>query len=399
MSLELHQLDHARCLSLAGELLGGPARAVTLEWELENTLRRRLRLVERRGWDAGDVILQFNTERRGRSLMLGAELYELALGDSAKAHGGAPSIRIVYVNLPRYSAATDEVYQFWAVLAADYRRLYRFLRTTVRDDQRHAPPLMTDADRQRLWQNTIGFLKHDCRRLAEFGVAAKRGALLLGEPGNGKTMACRWLRSQCNRHGFAWRNVTAEQFEARRRDGEAEELFSLDRPGIVFFDDVDLAIRERNPQAQNSEASTFLGGLDGLDIHQGVVYMFTTNATTAQLDPAFLRPGRIDLVLEFKRPDATLRRRLMVEHWHADIIAAMDIDEAVKQTAGITFAELDEVKRLMVLHGLEAGRWDWQRAWNEFQQGRGRVERPPIGFCVPLTTDVLANCHIPLASR
>ncbi len=263
----------------------------------------------------------------------------------------------------------------------DYRRLYGVLRRAVRRRQRHWPPLMVAEDQHRLWQNTIGFLKQTQHRLRELGVPAKRGVLLLGEPGNGKTMACRWLRGHCNRLGLGWRNVSAEEFESNRREGNAHELFVLHRPGIVIFDDVDMAIRQRQQSFESADASTFLRGLDGIDQHHGVVYIFTTNATVTQLDPAFLRPGRIDLVLEFKRPDAALRQRFIAEHWHADIVAVIDLDAVVAVTEGLSFAELDEIKRLMVLDYLETDEWNWDRAWAEFRHGRGEGERPPIGFC------------------
>jgi ATP-dependent 26S proteasome regulatory subunit len=204
--------------------------------------------------------------------------------------------------------------------------------------------------------------------------------LLLGEPGNGKTMACRWIRGHCNRLGLSWRSVSAEEFDSARREGKAHELFALYRPGIVIFDDVDMAVRNRANPLETGDASTFLSGLDGLDLQQGVVYIFTTNATIPQLDPAFLRPGRIDLTLEFKRPSATMRRRFVAEHWHSDIVGELDLETAVTQTDGLSFAELDEVKRLMVLDFLTTNEWSWDRAWAEFRRGRGKSERTPIGF-------------------
>jgi cell division protease FtsH len=371
MSLREHTIDHARCLELAAEMLGGPVRALQLDWELQSMLRRRLRLQERRALAGTSAMLMFRAQRPGHELIIGAEAYRVI---------GADGLRLVKLIAPRGCEEMDQAYEFWAVAERNYRRLYALLRRTVRKNQRQPPPLLPAADQRRLWQNSIGFLKQTQHRLREFGVAAKRGILLLGEPGNGKTMACRWLRGLCNRTGLSWQSVTAEQFDACRRNGKAHELFELECPGIVFFDDVDMAVRDRNSSANVGEASTFLSGLDGLDLHHGVVYIFTTNATIPQLDPAFLRPGRIDLSLEFKRPSATMRRRFIVEHWHSDIVGELDLESAVAQTDGLSFAELDEVKRLMVLDFLTTTEWGWSRAWAEFRRGRGQSERSPIGF-------------------
>ena len=73
--------------------------------------------------------------------------------------------------------------------------------------------------------------------LERFGVATRRGVLLLGDPGNGKTMACRWLFSQCCRSGLEWSNVTAAMYEDARAEREVPGLFRLDGPGIILFDD------------------------------------------------------------------------------------------------------------------------------------------------------------------
>jgi len=367
-----HQLDHARCAALAAEMLGAPIRAVVVDREMENVLRKRGKLEARRGVGCEYPTMQFQSGDRGHEMALGAELYRF--------DQPAPPMRVVRVIAPRICEANDNAYQFWAVAKADCRRLYGLLRRAVRRRQRHVAPLMREDDKRRLWANTIGFLMQTQHRLRDLGVPAKRGVLLLGEPGNGKTMACRWLRWHCNRRGLGWRNVTVAMFQASRRDGETNELFGLERPGIIFFDDVDMAIRQRSQWSDPADTSAFLGGLDGLDLHHGVVYIFTTNATVAQLDSAFLRPGRIDLVLEFRRPNAELRRQFIEENWHAEILVAIDVDHAVAQSEGLSFAELDEVKRLLVLWHLETKRWDWSCALAEFRRGRGESQRSAIGF-------------------
>jgi hypothetical protein len=379
MSQLSYQNDHANFLAMASELLGGPVRPIDLDWALELELTKSLRLELRRGLDGMPPMMEFDSSESGHDLLAGIERYRLPLEDEP--------IRLVRVVAPRHRNSPHVFYTFWAVPVDQYLRLYRFLRRAMRRQQAHAPPILREVDQQRLWDNTIGFLRHGCQRWNEFGVPAKRGVLLLGEPGNGKTMACRWLRAECNQFGLEWHNVSSEEYDQARNRGQAHELFELSRPGIVFLDDVDMAMRDREGDATTSDHSTFLGGLDGIDTHLGVVYLFTSNARLEQLDPAFRRPGRIDVIMQFPRPDSLLRRRLIDECWHAELRASLEIDQVVAATEGLSFAEMEEVKKLLVMHYFDTGRFNWPWAWNSYCAGRGNSVRRRIGFAAPLPTE------------
>jgi len=177
-----------------------------------------------------------------------------------------------------------------------------------------------------------------------------------------------------------WAVVTAEEFESERAEGTAHRLFRLRRPGILLFDDIDLGIQARN-EGHSGAQSTVLCGLDGLETCAGVVYLFTSNVRVEELDPAFRRPGRIDVIMHFPRPDATLRHQLIAEIWHPEIADAIDVARAVEDTEGLSFAELDEVKKLLVFGFLDTGNWEWGRAWESYRQGRTvPAERRSIGF-------------------
>ena len=86
-------------------------------------------------------------------------------------------------------------------------------------------------------------------------------------------------------------------------------------------------------------------------------------------DPAFKRPGRIDLVLQLDPPAADLRRRLL-DRWHPDIRAGIDLDGAVAATDGWSFAEIDEMKSLLILIYLDTGTWDWDAARAQWETNR-----------------------------
>jgi hypothetical protein len=376
MDIADHQRNHESCLARAAELLGTPVRALSLDWSAEQLLRQHLRLEVRRGLSAEYPLLTLTGGPRGLKLEYGLELYRVEID--------GPELLIAKAVAPQCGDWSPEYYDFWAVPSADYRRLYRFVRRIERRSLEATPPIMRDGDRRTLWDNSIGFLRHGQEALKKFGVAVKRGVVLLGEPGNGKTMAARWLLAHCHRHGLRWRSVTAEEYDSACKSSEVRELFQLDGPGIVLFDDLDEALRDRGQTDAGTRRTTFLTELDGLYPRAGTVCLFTSNSRWQDLDAAFRRPGRIDLVLQFPRPDAELRRRFVAERWHEEIIAALDIEAVVESTEGLSFAEIDEVKKLLVLGHLEVGRWDWDAAWNAFRQNHG-VGRPGprLGFAVP----------------
>src|SRR5262249_409196 len=136
----------------------------------------------------------------------------------------------------------------------------------------------------------------------------RRGVLLAGPPGNGKTSACRWLWELCHELRYEFRLVSPDVYRAARASCNPPEavkaLFAVSRRGIVFFDDMDIALRDRPLSPEADDQAVFLGAMDGIEVREGVVYMFTTNCPLDLIDPAFKRPGRIDLVLQFdpRRP-------------------------------------------------------------------------------------------------
>jgi len=384
MQIADHYRNHEECLRQAAEWLGVPVRAVDVMWGLEHLLKKHARREERRGFVSENPVLHFWMGPRGQGLAYGMERYRIDL----EGH----MVGLVKVVAPACGKGADALYEFWAVPVAHHRRLYRCLRRLERKRVEIIPPIMRDSDRERLCANTIGFLKLARETLQKFHVPQKRGVLLLGEPGNGKTMACRWLYALAGQRGLMWRDVGPEDYAAAREGGRLSELFELDGPGIILFDDLDIALRDREETGGSFDLTTFLTEMDGLHPRQEVVYLFTSNAKFANLDAAFRRPGRIDLVLHFPRPNGELRQKFIEQHWHADIVEQLDIAHVVRVTEGLSFAEMEEVKRLLVLNFLETERWDWNAAWTVFRTGRlsGKTDRR-IGFAAEQSRPLSAN--------
>ncbi len=371
--LATYQSELQTYLARASEMLGGSAVPVCLDWSVRTWMAERLKLEARRGLTHEPPILCFDRSRRGHELGGGMERYRW---DTDRG-----PIRLVRVEIPSPDSLVPD---FWAVRRDQVRALYRAIRQGLREAGDQPPPVVDETDLKRLFDNTVGFLRRGWSAMQRYGITPKRGVLLSGSPGNGKTMACRWLAGECRRRNLEWRAVTPEVYDEARSDRELGRLFRLASPGIVLFDDFDDALRDRRTHGESDRQTTFLSELDGVDQKSGVVYLFTTNADLDELDPAARRPGRIDVVIRFADPDGWLRRRLIVERWHEEIQAGIDVDRAVADTDGMSFAEMEEAKKLLVLRRLDTGTWDWDWVRREMAvRAAAPRSRRPIGFRAP----------------
>jgi hypothetical protein len=293
-------------------------------------------------------------------------------------------VRFARVRFIHHDSANCWGLDFAVVDRRDYRRLYRAALHCRRDDESPcSPPVLPQEQLDLLWKNSIGYLEGpNLERIKQYGGRAKRGVLLTGAPGNGKTMACRWIWEECRKRRWEYRLVTPDSYRAARAHDSIEALFGVERRGIVFFDDMDLALRDRDKVHETEDQAVFLSAMDGIAISEGVVFVFTTNCSLDLIDRAFKRPGRLDVVLNFKAPDAELRRRLL-ERWHPEVRAHLDEGEAVASTDGYSFAEIEELKNLLVMHFMDTGAWDWGWALKQFDINRQELSSRPqrhVGF-------------------
>ena len=385
MSLRRNQVAIARFLKAAERELGRACLPFDCDSDVEAALRKNSARPRVVGIEDAPALRGISSSVDGHWMKFGMQRYEVrAFNGNGSPSGDGLSrceISVVRMCCPDSCDSLNPVEDVWAVSAEDYRRLYRFLRRSVREETVSRAPLMRAEDRRRLFENTIGFLQKGREAFERFGVPLKRGVMLLGEPGNGKTMAARWLESEAYRHGLQWRTVMAEDFDQMSSRAKAHELFDLDEPGIVLFDDFDSGLRDRVDNGATRDHSTFLSNLDGVKLRSGIVYLFTSNLHPHELDPAARRPGRIDLFVEFPRPDANLRRQFFVDHWVDEARDKIPIEEAVRSTDGFSFAELDELKKLLVLRFLDTEVWDWAWVCQEFaRRNDANRDQPRIGF-------------------
>lgn len=180
----------------------------------------------------------------------------------------------------------------------------------------------------------------------------KRGILLHGKPGTGKTLTAMYLASEMKDRTVLL--ITG------RGQGLIESSCFFARwlePSMVVIEDVDLIAEERSQQKGCNTALLLelLNEMDGLADDLDVLFVLTTNRPEI-LEPALAaRPGRIDQAYEILLPDADCRRRLFELYSQGLSIDVEDIDVFIKRTAGASGAFISELMRKAALFAAPDG--------------------------------------------
>ncbi|KAL3692100.1 hypothetical protein R1sor_005751 [Riccia sorocarpa] len=156
----------------------------------------------------------------------------------------------------------------------------------------------------------------------DIGIKPPKGVILYGEPGTGKTLLAKAVANSTS--ATFLRVVGSELIQKYLGDGPklVRELFRVAdelSPSIVFIDEIDAVGTKRYDAHSGGEREIqrtmleLLNQLDGFDARGDVKVILATNRIES-LDPALLRPGRIDRKIEFPLPDIKTRRRIFQIH-------------------------------------------------------------------------------------
>jgi len=156
----------------------------------------------------------------------------------------------------------------------------------------------------------------------EIGIKPPKGVILYGVPGTGKTLLAKAVANQTS--ATFLRVVGSELIQKYLGDGPklVRELFRVAEemaPSIVFIDEIDAVGTKRYESTSGGEREIqrtmleLLNQLDGFDARGDVKVLMATNRIET-LDPALIRPGRIDRKIEFPLPDIKTKRKIFSIH-------------------------------------------------------------------------------------
>ncbi|GAB3697024.1 CDC48 family AAA ATPase [Halorubrum pallidum] len=188
------------------------------------------------------------------------------------------------------------------------------------------------------------------------------GVLLHGPPGTGKTLLARAIAGES---GVNFIQVAGPEL-LDRYVGESEkavrDLFDRARqaaPAIVFFDEIDAIAADRDgaggdgPGVGERVVSQLLTELDRASDNPNLVVLAATNRRNA-LDPALLRPGRLETHVEVPDPDRDARRKILSVHTrNKPLVDGVDLDALADETEGYSGAEIAALCREAALVAIE----------------------------------------------
>lgn len=210
----------------------------------------------------------------------------------------------------------------------------------------------------RVLDQTVNFLTGEqAALLRQWKLLPKRGVILHGPPGNGKTLITRFCAQNALNVGLnvviiEGKRRSSVSFDSRRTSlGDQLRAAAAHGPAILIFEDLDLHCPRREEGQvggktidDSSGLAEMLEFLDGTVETNGYVLLATTNYLN-RLDPALIRSGRLDEAILVPSPDLNTRKELLQKLLIVGPPEKVDVDEAAGLLEGCSYADIAEVAR------------------------------------------------------
>ena len=185
-----------------------------------------------------------------------------------------------------------------------------------------------------------------------------RGILLHGPSGTGKTLMAKAVATQSEANFVSVRGPELLSKWVGESERGIREIFKRARqsaPCVIFFDEIDsiAPIRGAGGETAVTErvVSQLLTELDGMENMHGVVVLAATNRAD-MIDPALLRPGRFDKIIQIPLPDKDSRKSVIEIHAKdiplADGADKVDFDKIAELTDGLSSADVASIANTAV---------------------------------------------------
>ena len=192
------------------------------------------------------------------------------------------------------------------------------------------------------------------------GVRPPKGILLCGPPGCGKTLLAKAIASESQVNFIAVKGPALLSKYVGESERQVRDVFRMAKqaaPCIIFLDELDALMPARGGAVSDTPVtdrvlSQFLAEMDGIEELKGVLVLGATNRLD-RLDPAVLRPGRFDDVVEIPLSKEPERREIFEVHLRGKPVAAnVNISELAARSEGFSGAQIAWVCNLAALRAV-----------------------------------------------
>ncbi|MCE4599187.1 MAG: CDC48 family AAA ATPase [Desulfurococcales archaeon] len=219
------------------------------------------------------------------------------------------------------------------------------------------------------------------RVFAKIGVKPPKGILLFGPPGTGKTLLAKAVATESGANFIAVRGPEILSKWVGESERAIREIFKKARqyaPAIIFFDEIDAIAYMRGTDVGSRVGerivSQLLTEIDGItDLHDVTVIAATNRPDI--LDPALLRPGRLEKLIYVPPPDEQGRMEILKIHTRTMPLADdVDLRELARITEGYTGADIAALVREAAMIALRESLENNVVSWRHFEEALRKVK-------------------------
>ncbi|XP_052102158.1 transitional endoplasmic reticulum ATPase isoform X1 [Mytilus californianus] len=189
-------------------------------------------------------------------------------------------------------------------------------------------------------------------KFLKFGMTPSKGVLFYGPPGCGKTLLAKAIANECQANFISIKGPELLTMWFGESEANVREIFDKARqaaPCVLFFDELDSIAKSRGGNAGDGGGAAdrvinqLLTEMDGMSAKKNVFIIGATNRPDI-IDPAILRPGRLDQLIYIPLPDLKSRIQILKANLRKSPISRdIDLEYLAKVTEGFSGADLTEI--------------------------------------------------------
>jgi transitional endoplasmic reticulum ATPase len=201
-------------------------------------------------------------------------------------------------------------------------------------------------------QETVQYPVEHPEKFEKFGMQPSKGVLFYGPPGCGKTLLAKAIANECQANFISIKGPELLTMWFGESESNVREVFDKARqasPCVLFFDELDSIARARGSGSSDGGGAgdrvinQILTEIDGVGVRKNVFVIGATNRPDI-LDPAIMRPGRLDQLVYIPLPDRKSRIQIFKATLRKSPLSKeIDIEALARATSGFSGADITEI--------------------------------------------------------